>query len=278
MFIIGCHLSSSGGLAAMGHVALSIGANTFQFFSRNPRGGSARPLDIDDAAALVKLCKENNFGPLLVHAPYTLNACSKDEGIRSFAMRTIKDDLERLEYLPGSLYNFHPGSHVGQGTDTGIQQIIHALNETIWPAQKTTVLLETMAQKGSEVGGRFEELQRIIDGVHYNEKIGVCFDTCHVYDAGYDIVQHLDDVLEEFDKVIGLARLYAIHLNDSMNPYASHKDRHQNIGHGSIGLAAMEQIINHPALRNLPFYLETPTDDAGHGEEIKLLRSLYHDC
>ncbi len=277
MFYIGCHLSASAGYLAMGQTALSIHANTFQFFTRNPRGGSARPMDPADAAALMALCRENGFGPLLAHAPYTLNACSKDEKIRDFAYRTFCDDLERLEYLPGSLYNFHPGSHVGQGTDIGITQITDTLNRVLFPEQKTTVLLETMAGKGSEVGGRFEELRRIIDGVSLSDKIGVCLDTCHVYDGGYDIVNHLDDVVEEFDRIVGLERLRAIHINDSKNPFESHKDRHEKIGDGSIGLDAMTRIINHPALRHLPFYLETPCDVEGYAEEIALLRSVYHD-
>ncbi len=277
MFYIGCHLSASAGYLAMGKTALSIHANTFQFFTRNPRGGSAKAMDPADAAALMALCHENGFGPLLAHAPYTLNACSKDEKIRDFAYRTFCDDLARLEHLPGSLYNFHPGSHVGQGTETGIGQITDTLNRVLFPTQKTTVLLETMAGKGSEVGGRFEELRQIIDGVTLSDKIGVCLDTCHVYDAGYDIVNNLDGVLEEFDRIIGLDRLRAVHINDSKNPFESHKDRHEKIGDGSIGLAAMTRIINHPSLRHLPFYLETPNDEAGYAEEISLLRSVYHD-
>ena len=223
------------------------------------------------------LCHENGFGPLLAHAPYTLNACSKDEKIRDFAYRTFTDDLARLEYLPGSLYNFHPGSHVGQGTEVGIAQITDILNRVLFPEQKTTVLLETMAGKGSEVGGRFEELRQIIDGVVLSDKLGVCLDTCHVYDAGYDIVGNLDGVLEEFDRIIGLDRLRAIHINDSKNPFESHKDRHEKIGEGAIGLDAMTRLINHPRLRHLPFYLETPNDEAGYGKEIAMLRSVYHD-
>ncbi len=277
MFYIGCHLSASRGFLAMGETALSINANTFQFFTRNPRGGSAKALDPEDAAALMSLCRENGFGPLLAHAPYTLNACSKDEKIRDFAFRTFCDDLDRMEHLPGNLYNFHPGSHVGQGIDVGIEQITDILNRVLFPEQKTTVLLETMAGKGSEVGSRFEELRRIIDGVTLSDKLGVCLDTCHVYDAGYDIVGNLDGVLEEFDRVIGLSRLCAIHLNDSMNPFASHKDRHQKIGEGALGLDAMTRIINHPRLLHLPFYLETPNDEAGYGAEITLLRSVRHD-
>ena len=277
MFYIGCHLSASGGFLNMGKTALTLGANTFQFFTRNPRGGAAKPMDPEDAAALVALCRENGFGPLLAHAPYTLNACSKDEKIRDFAYRTFVDDLERLEYLPGSLYNFHPGSHVGQGMEVGIAQITDILNRVLFPNQKTVVLLETMAGKGSEVGSRFEEIRAIIDGVKVTEKIGVCLDTCHVHDAGYDIVNNLDGVLDEFDRVIGLDRLYAIHLNDSMNPFESHKDRHQKIGEGALGLDAVREIINNPRLRHLPFYLETPNDEAGYGREIELLRSIYKE-
>lgn len=277
MFYLGCHLSASQGFLAMGREALSINANTFQFFTRNPRGGAAKAMDSADAAALMALCSEHDFGPLLAHAPYTLNACSKDEKIRDFAFLTFQDDLERLEYLPGSLYNFHPGSHVGQGIDVGIEEITDILNRVLFPTQKTTVLLETMAGKGSEVGSRFEELRRIIDGTHLSEHLGVCLDTCHVHDAGYDIVNRLDDVLDEFDRVIGLDRLRAIHLNDSMNPFESHKDRHQKIGQGALGLDAITRIINHPRLQHLPFYLETPCDVPGYGEEIALLRSLRND-
>lgn len=277
MFYIGCHLSASQGFLAMGREALSINANTFQFFTRNPRGGAAKAMDVEDAAALMALCRENGFGPLLAHAPYTLNACSKEEKIRDFAFLTFEDDLKRLEYLPGSLYNFHPGSHVGQGIDVGIDQIADILNRVLFPGQKTTVLLETMAGKGSEVGSRFEELRRIIDKTELSEYLGVCLDTCHVHDAGYDIVNQLDVVLEEFDRIIGLDRLRAIHLNDSMNPFESHKDRHQKIGEGALGLDAITRIINHPNLRHLPFYLETPCDVPGYGEEIALLRSRRND-
>ena len=277
MFYIGCHLSASQGFLAMGREALSINANTFQFFTRNPRGGAAKAMDVEDAAALMALCREKDFGPLLAHAPYTLNACSKEEKIRDFDFLTFEDDLKRLEYLPGSLYNFHPGSHVGQGIDVGIDQIADILNRVLFPGQKTTVLLETMAGKGSEVGSRFEELRRIIDKTELSEYLGVCLDTCHVHDAGYDIVNHLDDVLEEFDRIIGLDRLRAIHLNDSMNSFESHKDRHQKIGQGALGLDAITRIINHPKLRHLPFYLETPCDVPGYGEEIALLRSQRND-
>lgn len=278
MFYLGCHLSASQGFLSMGREALSINANTFQFFTRNPRGGAAKAMDVEDATALMTLCREKGFGPLLAHAPYTLNACSKDEKIRNFAFLTFQDDLQRLEHLPGSLYNFHPGSHVGQGIDVGIEQIADILNRVLFPEQKTTVLLETMAGKGSEVGSRFEELRQIIDKTELSQHLGVCLDTCHVHDAGYDIVNHLDEVLTEFDNIIGLSRLRAIHLNDSMNPFESHKDRHQKIGQGALGLDAITRIINHPALRHLPFYLETPCDVPGYGEEIALLRSVRNDC
>lgn len=277
MFKIGCHLSVSKGFEYMGKEALSIGANAFQFFTRNPRGGKAKEIDENDAKSLIKLMEDNSFGKALAHAPYTLNACSKDEKTRRFALETMTDDLQRMEYLPNNLYNFHPGSHVGQGVETGIKMIIDTLNSAMFDEMTTIVLLETMAGKGSEVGSKFEELREIIDGVRLNEKIGVCLDTCHVFDAGYDIVNDLDGVLEQFDKIIGLDRLYAIHLNDSMNYLACHKDRHQKIGQGGIGLEAITRIINHPVLRNLPFYLETPNDLDGYAEEIKLLRGLYEE-
>ncbi len=276
MLNIGCHLSASKGFENMGLQALKINANTFQFFTRNPRGGKAKEIDEVDVNKLLNIMKENSFAKILAHAPYTLNLCSADEGIREFAKNTMADDLKRMEYLPGNMYNFHPGSHVGQGIDTGIKYIVTALNEILYKEQSTTVLLETMAGKGSEIGSKFEELKCIIDEVDLNEKLGVCLDTCHVYDAGYDIVNDLDGVLNEFDKIIGLDRLKAIHINDSMNPFTSHKDRHQKIGEGYIGIQAFEKIINHPKLRNLPFYLETPHEDiSGYGKEIELLRSLY---
>ena len=278
MLHIGCHLSASKGYLAMGKDALKIGADTFQFFTRNPRGGKAKEIDETDVAAFLQLAAENRFTHILAHAPYTMNACSKDAGIRGFSREMMADDLRRMEYLPGNFYNFHPGSHVGQGMDTGIAFIIEQLNAVIKPEQNTTILLETMAGKGSEVGGRFEELRRIIDGVHLPEKMGVCLDTCHVYDAGYDIVNNLDGVLDEFDHVIGLERLKAIHLNDSLNPMASHKDRHAKIGDGSLGLDAIFRIINHPKLQHLFFILETPQEDlAGYGAEIALLRSCYRE-
>jgi len=277
MMNIGCHLSVAGGFLAMGKDALSIDANTFQFFTRNPRGSKAKEIDPADAAALRALMEEHHFAPILGHAPYTLNPCSAEPKTRDFALLTMADDLLRMENVPGNYYNFHPGSHTGQGTDVGIAQITELLNKILKPEQRTTVLLETMAGKGSEIGGSFEELRRILDGVGLSGQMGVCLDTCHVSDAGYDVVNDLDGVLEKFDKVLGIGRLKAIHLNDSMNPLSSHKDRHQLIGQGALGLAAFERIINHPALRNLPFYLETPNDLAGYGEEIRLLRSMFRD-
>ena len=275
MLNIGCHLSASKGYTHMAKEAISIGGNTFQFFTRNPRGGKAKEVDPKDVESFVNISKENGFAKILAHAPYTINVCSADEGIRKFGKDTMKDDLEKLEFVPGNMYNFHPGSHVGQGADEGIRLFIEALNEILWKEQSTTVLLETMAGKGSEVGRSFEELRRIIDGVELKEKLGVCLDTCHVYDAGYDIVNNLDKVLDEFDKVIGLDRLKAIHINDSKNPFESHKDRHEKIGEGSIGIEAFKRIINHPKLRDLPFYLETPNELDGYEKEIALLKSLY---
>ena len=275
MLNIGCHLSASKGYTHMAKEAISIGGNTFQFFTRNPRGGKAKEVDPKDVESFLNISKENGFAKILAHAPYTINVCSADEGIRKFGKDTMKDDLEKLEFVPGNMYNFHPGSHVGQGTDEGIRLIIEALNEILWKEQSTTVLLETMAGKGSEVGRSFEELKRIIDGVELKEKLGVCLDTCHVYDAGYDIVNNLDKVLDEFDKVIGLDRLKAIHINDSKNTFESHKDRHEKIGEGSIGIEAFKRIINHPKLRNLPFYLETPNELDGYEKEIALLKCLY---
>lgn len=259
----------------MGREAVRIGANTFQFFTRNPRGSRAKELDLKDVAAFLAYAKGARINTVLAHAPYTLNPCSKEEKTREFAKMTMEDDLRRMEHLPGNYYNFHPGSHTGQGTDRGIEQIVSQLNELLRHDQPTTVLLETMAGKGTEIGGRFEEIRAILDGVDCREKMGVCMDTCHVYDAGYDIVGHLDDVIGEFDRVIGLTRLKAIHLNDSKNPIGSHKDRHEKIGEGSIGLEAFERIINHPALRGLPFYLETPNELDGYAQEISILRSRY---
>lgn len=275
MLNIGCHLSASKGYTHMAKEAISIGGNTFQFFTRNPRGGKAKEVDLKDVESFLNISKENDFAKILAHAPYTINVCSADEKIRKFGKDTMKDDLEKLEYVPGNMYNFHPGSHVGQGVDEGIKLIIEALNEILCRDQSTTVLLETMAGKGSEVGSRFEELKRIIDGVKLKDKLGVCLDTCHVYDAGYDIVNDLDGVLNEFDKVIGLDRLKAIHINDSKNPFESHKDRHEKIGEGSIGTEAFKRIINHPKLRDLPFYLETPNELDGYEKEIAFLKSLY---
>lgn len=273
MLHIGCHLSTSKGFENMGKTALSIGADTFQFFTRNPRGGQAKEINPQDAAALVRLMKQHRFAPIIAHAPYTLNPASADTKIRTFALQTMADDLKRMEFFPGNLYNFHPGSHVGQGIDAGIELITEALNEILTSQQQTTVLLETMSGKGSEIGSRFEELKRILDGVKLNDKMGVCLDTCHVSDAGYSLVQ-LDDTLAEFDKKIGLSRLKAIHLNDSLNPLGAHKDRHACIGQGTIGLQTLTNVINHPALKHLPFCLETPNDLSGYEKEIKLLRSL----
>lgn len=275
MFKIGCHLSSSGGYLAMGKEAVRIGANGFQFFTRNPRGGQAKPLDLDDIKAFEEYRKENGIVSVLAHAPYTMNACAKDEGLREFAKNTMADDIMRLNHIEGALYNFHPGSHVQQGVEVGIQYIADMLNNVLTKEQTTTVLLETMAGKGSEVGRSFEEIKAIIDKVQLNEKLGVCLDTCHVYDGGYDIVNNLDGVLKEFDEIIGLDRLKAIHLNDSKNTFASHKDRHEIIGGGSLGLEAIERIINHPLLREIPFFLETPNDIDGYRKEIELLKSLY---
>lgn len=276
MLTIGCHMSVAKGFEKMGLTAVKIGANTLQFFTRNPRGSKAKELDQKDIAAFRLLMNEHHFGKILAHAPYTLNPASSNGHTREFALETLRDDLIRMESLPGNYYNFHPGSHVGGGVQTGIDLISDALNQILFPNQSTIVLLETMAGKGSEIGGSFQELRRIIDGVELQDKLGICLDTCHVSDGGYDIAGRLDQVLEEFDHVIGLSRLKAVHLNDSLNPLGSHKDRHANIGKGTLGLEAFERMINHPVLRDLPFYLETPNDDDGHGEEIALLKSLYH--
>lgn len=274
MLTIGCHLSASEGFLAMGKTALSIGANTFQFFTRNPRGSKAKAIDPDDAAAFLALAQANGFGRLVAHAPYTINPCSKTERTREFARMTLADDLKRMEYLPGNYYNFHPGSHTEQGMEVGISQIAETLNAILKPEQHTTVLLETMSGKGSEVGGRFEELREILDRVTLNTQMGVCMDTCHISDAGYDIAGDIDGVLTEFDRVIGLERLKAVHINDSMNPLGAHKDRHARIGEGYLGEAAFGRIINHPALRDLPFILETPNDLAGYAREIGRLKEL----
>ncbi|MCH5189913.1 MAG: deoxyribonuclease IV [Oscillospiraceae bacterium] len=276
MLNIGCHLSASKGFLNMGETAIALGGNTFQFFTRNPRGGSAKDIDPADAQALISLMNENGFAKILAHAPYTLNACAKVPSIREFAYNTMLDDLKRMEYVPGNMYNFHPGSHVGQGIETGIELIADLLNSILWEEQQTTVLLETMAGKGSEVGSRFEELREIIDRVNLDGKIGVCLDTCHVNDAGYDIVNDLDGVLTEFDKVIGLNRLQALHLNDSKNPLSAHKDRHEKIGEGYIGKDAFERIVNHPVLRDLPMFLETPNELDGYKAEIAFLKSLQN--
>ncbi len=274
MFYIGCHLSSSAGFLAMGETALSIGATTFQFFTRNPRGSKAKTIDPDDASALLSLQAANGIGTLVAHAPYTINPCSRDERTREFARQTMTDDLQRMEYLPGNLYNFHPGSHTGQGVEAGIAQIAETLNSILTEDQHTTVLLETMAGKGTEIGGRFEELREILDRITLCHKMGVCLDTCHVSDAGYDIAGDLDGVLTRFDKVIGLTRLKALHLNDSLNPVGAHKDRHARIGEGYLGQEAFGRIINHPALRDLPFVLETPNELSGYAAEIAMLKEM----
>ncbi|MBN1066953.1 deoxyribonuclease IV [Clostridium botulinum] len=277
MLNIGCHLSSSKGFKNMGENALKIGANTFQFFTRNPRGSKAKDIDENDVKEFLELAKENNFCKILAHAPYTLNACSADERNREFAIEIMADDLKRMEYLPNNLYNFHPGSHVKQGTEVGIEYISSALNSILKKDQTTKVLLETMSGKGTEVGRNFEEIAEIIKRVELKEHVGVCLDTCHIHDAGYDIVNELDKVLEEFDSIIGLDKLYAIHLNDSKNPFESHKDRHETIGNGYIGLEAVTNIINHPKLCQLPFFLETPNELDGYKNEIQLLKSAYKE-
>lgn len=275
MLTLGCHLSASKGFLHMGKEAVSLGANTFQFFTRNPRGFKVKDLDVSDCEAFVEFWKDHSGGKIIAHAPYTLNACSADERTRELAHMIMSDDLARLEHVPGNYYNFHPGSHVKQGVEIGIDYIVKLLNEIITPEQKTTVLLETMAGKGSEIGRTFEELRTIIDRVECKEKIGVCLDTCHIFDGGYDIVNNLDGVFEEFDNVIGLDKLYAIHLNDSKNPLGNHKDRHELIGKGNIGMEAITAFINHPAVRDLPIVLETPNDLPGYKEEIAMLRSVF---
>lgn len=277
MLRIGCHLSSSKGYQAMGKEAEKIGAGTFQFFTRNPRGGSAKKIDPDDAEQFLAFASEKGIEKILAHAPYTLNGCSADENIRRFARETMEDDLNRMEYTPGNCYNFHPGSHVKQGAEVGIEKIAALLNSVLHKDLHTTVLLETMAGKGTEVGRSFEELAAILSKVQLNEKMGVCLDTCHIFDGGYDIVNDLDGVLAQFDKIIGLERLKAVHLNDSLNICGSHKDRHACIGAGNIGLEALTAVINHPALRTLPFYLETPNELPGYAAEIKLLRERFKE-
>ena len=272
--LIGCHLSAADGFRGLARDALFVGANVFQFFTRNPRGGAAKPIDPADVADYLATAREHAFGPILAHAPYTLNPCSAKPETREFARDVFADDLSRMEFVPGNLYNFHPGSHVGQGVETGIGQIVETLDAVLRPEQTTTVLLETMSGKGSEVGGRFEELRDILDRVGLSDRMGVCLDTCHVSDAGYDLIGDLDGVLREFDRVVGLDRLRAIHLNDSRNPLGARKDRHARIGEGCIGLEALVRVVNHPLLRDLPFYLETPQDElSGWAKEIALLRS-----
>ncbi len=272
MFYIGNHVSSSGGFEAMGRKATELGGNTFAFFTRNPRGGKAKDINIEDVERLLAWMKEHEFGKIVAHAPYTMNLCAAKEDIRTFSKEMFKDDLMRMEYLPNNYYNFHPGSHVGQGTEKGIELIAEAMNEALWPECRTTVLLETMAGKGSEIGGTFEEIRAIIDLVDCKEKVGVCLDTCHIWDGGYDIVHHLDEVLQEFERVIGLERLCAIHLNDSMNVLAAHKDRHQKLGEGNLGVEAMKRIVTHPALYGKPFILETPNEDEGYAKEIAIVK------
>lgn len=272
MVYLGCHLSSSKGFLAMGETARSICADTFQFFTRNPRGGKARPMDEADAAKLSQMQRDGLLGPVIAHAPYTINPCSAEVRTREFALQTMEDDLARLEHLPGNYYNFHPGSHVGQGTETGIELIAGTLNTVLRPGSATTVLLETMAGKGSEIGGSFEELREILDRVEQASSMGVCLDTCHVHDGGYDIVHDIDGVLTEFDKVIGLDRLKALHINDSMNLCGARKDRHEKLGCGHIGLEAMVRIVTHPALQGRPMVLETPNELDGYEKEIRLLR------
>ncbi|WP_101877032.1 deoxyribonuclease IV [Lachnoclostridium edouardi] len=275
MLKIGCHLSSSKGYRAMGKMAVEINANTFQFFTRNPRGAKAKAINSEDVKGFLEQKEETGIGVIVAHAPYTLNACAADEGLRNFARETMEDDLARMEYTPGNFYNFHPGSHVKQGAETGIMYIAEMLNKILKPNQTTTVLLETMSGKGSEVGRSFEELREILDRVELSDKMGVCLDTCHVWDGGYDIVNHLDEVLTEFDQVIGLKRLKAIHLNDSQNPLGAHKDRHARIGEGHIGAEALVRVVNHPALRSLPFELETPNQLPGYAKEIAFFRENY---
>lgn len=277
MLCLGCHLASSKGYKAMVKQAIDINANTFAFFTRNPRGGSAKALDINDIEEFLLIYNENNFGKLVAHAPYTMNACSSDENIRKFAREAMADDIMRLEATPNNYYNFHPGSHVKQGVDIGIELIAEQLNSVLTESQTTIVLLETMAGKGSEIGRSFDELKDIINRTQLSDKLGVCLDTCHVWDGGYDIVNNLDGVLEEFDRIIGLDRLKAIHLNDSMNPLGAHKDRHAKIGEGHIGADAIIRIINHPLLKKLPFILETPNDIDGYAAEIEFLRKNYND-
>lgn len=277
MLYIGNHTSSSRGYLAMGKQMLANGGNTFAFFTRNPRGGNAKAIDPADVAKFQEIAREHEFGKIVAHAPYTLNACAAKENLRDFARNTFSDDLKRMEATPGNYYNFHPGSHVGQGIEVGIQKIAEVLNAVLTEEQTTTVLLETMAGKGSEVGSHFQELRAIMDLVEKRDKLGICLDTCHVWDGGYDIINDLDGVLTEFDRIIGLDHLKAIHLNDSLNPLGSHKDRHARIGEGQIGLDALVRVIRHPALEGKPFILETPNDDEGWTREIALLRERYSE-
>lgn len=277
MIYIGNHLSSTGGFEAMGKKALELGADTFAFFTRNPRGGKAKEIDKEDADALLRLMKEHSFGPLVAHAPYTMNLCSDKENIRQFALDMLSDDLRRMEYVPGNYYNFHPGSHVGQGVEEGSRYIVEALNKAMFPEMHTKVLLETMAGKGSEIGAVFEELRMIMDRVELPDQMGVCLDTCHVWDGGYDIGENIDRVLDEFDRVIGLDKLYAIHLNDSKNAFGAHKDRHEKLGEGYIGYEVLKKVITHPLLQGRPFILETPNDDPGYAKEIAWVRSVMLD-
>lgn len=274
-FYIGCHLSSSEGFLKMAKQIIDLHGNTFQFFTRNPRGGAVKPLDLNDINQFNIFSKENNLGYIVAHAPYTMNLCSENPSTRNFALGVLKDDLFRLNYVDHVYYNFHPGSHVGQGVEKGTDFIVNALNEVLKPEQKTIVLLETMAGKGSEIGRNFQEIKDIIDRVNLNDHLGVCLDTCHVHDGGYDLINNLDEVLNEFDRIIGLDKLKAIHINDSMNPLGAHKDRHQKIGQGYLGLETFIKIINHPKLKNLPFILETPNELEGYQQEIDLLKSHY---
>lgn len=275
MLYIGCHLSSSKGFLHMGKEAVSIGANTFQFFTRNPRGSKAKEINPEDVKAFLRYSEENGISRILAHAPYTLNPCSKDAHTREFALMTMEDDLKRMEYVPGNCYNFHPGSHVGQGAAEGIKMIGELLNQILKKEQHTTILLETMAGKGSEVGRTFEELRAILDLVELKDHMGVCLDTCHIYDGGYDIVQHPDDVLKEFDQIIGFSNLKAIHMNDSKNPFSSHKDRHEKLGEGSIGNDALRYLVNHPLLQDIPIYLETPNELDGYAKEIAQIKEWH---
>lgn len=274
MEYIGCHLTISKGFFAMGQQVRMLGGNTAQFFTRNPRGGKAKELDLQDIEQFRRFCQEHEFGPFIAHAPYTINPCAANEKTLEFAYMTMEDDLRRLEHIPGTYYNFHPGSHVGQGVEVAVEKIAQTLNAVMFPEMRTTVLLETMAGKGTEIGGRFEELREIIDRTEQQDKIGVCLDTCHVYDGGYDIVHDLDGVLTEFDKIVGLSRLKALHCNDSMNPFGSHKDRHQRLGEGSLGLDTFRRIMTHPALKGLPKILETPNELPGYAKEIELLKQM----